>query len=217
MKKDTTNNTKDKDLTPLSKEQRTTLKIGITGGIGSGKSTIAHLYEIMGYPVYYADSRAKELMNNDPIIKENLIATFGKTVYPNHLDRKALANIVFSDKEALNKLNKITHPAVERDFASWCEDQTSPIIFKEAAILFESGTNISVDQTICVTAPKILRIMRVMKRDKCSAEMVEERMANQWSDDKKTALSDYIISTDDYHLVTPQALQILESLKNYQI
>ena len=189
------------------------IRVGITGGIGSGKSTVAHLYEIMGYPVYYADIRAKWLMNNDPIIKTELIATFGKEVYPQHLDRKVLAAIVFSNPDALAKLNSITHPAVKRDMDEWAKRQDSPIIFKEAAILFESGTNRSVDKTICVIAPEITRVMRVMKRDGVTASQVQERIKNQWSDDKKIALSDFVLYADEQQLVISQALEILKHLE----
>ena len=189
------------------------LKVGITGGIGSGKSTIGHFLEMMGYPVYYADIRAKWLMENDPCIKAELISIFGIAVYPDHLDRKALANIVFSNPDALAKLNSITHPAVKRDIEAWSKKQKSPIVFKEAAILFESGTNQSVDQVICVVAPEITRVMRVMKRDKVTAAQVQERINNQWSDEKKMALSDYIINTDDQELVIPQILATLDQIK----
>jgi len=189
------------------------IKVGITGGIGSGKSTVAHLFEMMGYPVYYADSRAKWLMNNDPKVKDDLIAAFGKTVYPDQLDRKALADIVFSDADALAKLNSITHPAVQRDTEAWIKEQHSPYVFKEAAILFESGSHRSVDKVICVTAPEIIRVMRVMKRDKATAAQVQERINNQWSDERKIALSDFIIHADDQQLVIPQALEVLRLLK----
>lgn len=189
------------------------IKVGITGGIGSGKSTVGHLFEMMGYPVYYADIRAKWLMNNDPTIKAELITTFGKSVYPDQLDRKALADIVFSDPDALAKLNNITHPAVRRDLEAWSKAQNSPIVFKEAAILFESGTNRSVDKVICVVAPEITRIMRVMKRDKTTAAQVQERIKNQWSDEKKADLSDFVINADDQQLVIPQALDILKQLQ----
>lgn len=188
------------------------LKVGITGGIGSGKSTIAHLYEMMGYPVYYADDRAKWLMNNSVEIKKQLIATFGIEVYPDELDTKVLANKVFSNPEALGKLNAIVHPAVRQDIEAWNKEQDSPIIFREAAILFESGTNDTVDKVICVCAPKITRVMRVMKRDNCSSAQVEERMENQWTDEQKAALSDYILNTDDTQLVIPKAIEILEKL-----
>lgn len=189
------------------------IKVGITGGIGSGKSTVGHLFEMMGYPVYYADIRAKWLMNNDPTIKAELMTTFGNAVYPDQLDRKALADIVFSNPDALVKLNNITHPAVRRDLDAWSTKQSSPIVFKEAAILFESGTNRSVDKVICVVAPEITRIMRVMKRDKVTAAQVQERIKNQWSDEKKAALSDFIINADDQQLVIPQALDILKQLE----
>ncbi len=186
--------------------------IGITGGIGSGKSTVAHLFEMMGYPVYYADVRSKWLMNNDPDIKAQLIATFGEKVYPGYLDRQALANIVFKDKKALKKLNAISHPAVEKDFLQWRKAQNSPIIFKEAAILFESGSYLSVDKTICITAPEIIRVKRVMQRDGASAKQVQERIANQWPDEKKVALANFVINADDTKLVIPQALSVLEEL-----
>lgn len=188
--------------------------VGITGGIGSGKSTVAHLFEIMGYPIYYADIRSKWLMNNDPKIKEQLIATFGKKVYPGALDRQALAAIVFNDKDALAKLNKISHPAVEQDFRRWCEEQKSPILFKEAAILFESGSYKNVDKTICVVAPETIRVSRVMRRDGVSAKQVQERIKNQWSDEKKIGLADYVIQADEREMVIPQAIAILQRLKN---
>ncbi len=191
---------------------RNTLKVGITGGIGSGKSTVSRLFEIMNYPVYYTDQRAKWLMDNDLNIKKQLINTFGKHVYPNHLDRQALAKIVFSDKTALKKLNNITHPAVEDDFADWVKTQNSRLVFKEAAILFESDTQKSVDKVICVTAPEKSRIKRVMKRDNCTAEQVLERINNQWPENKKIELSDYIITSDDKNLVITQALKVLDKI-----
>lgn len=188
------------------------MTIGITGGIGSGKSTVAHLFEMMGYPVYYADVRSKWLMNNDPNIKAKLIATFGQDVYPGYLDRQALADIVFKDKEALKKLNAISHPAVENDFINWRKAQKSPILFKEAAILFESGSYKSVDKTICITAPEVIRVKRVMQRDGATTMQVQERIANQWPDEKKIALADYVIDAGDRELVIPQALSILSRL-----
>lgn len=203
----------DKFSTSPSEGAREVITVGIAGGIGSGKSTIARLFETMGYPVYYADDRAKWLMNNDATIKAKLIATFGKAVYPDQLDRKILANIVFSDKAALAQLNAITHPAVERDFLNWCQQQKSDILFKEAAILFESGTEHSVDKVICVIAPESIRIKRVMQRDGATAQQVQERIKHQWSDEKKAALSDFVINTEDYELVEPQVLEVLKQLK----
>lgn len=187
--------------------------VGLTGGIGSGKSTIAAFYKQLGYPTYSADTRSKWLMDNDLKVKKQLIATFGETIYPNHLDRKALAEIIFKDKEALAKVNAIAHPAVERDFQQWCEQQDANIVFKEAAILFESGSYKNVDKTICVVAPEIIRVKRVMQRDGVSAKQVQERMANQWNDEKKIALADFTIFTDDYQLVIPQALKVLQQIQ----
>lgn len=190
------------------------LKVGITGGIGSGKSTIAQLFTMWGYPVYSADVRSKWLINNDQQVKEDLINTFGKEIYKEELDRKALAAIVFSDKEALSQLNNITHPAVEQDFNEWCTKQESSIVFKEAAILFESNTHKSVDKVICVTAPEITRVQRVMKRDNASAKEVMSRIANQWPEDEKIKLSDFVIYADEKRLVITQALDIIEQLKS---
>lgn len=190
------------------------LKVGITGGIGSGKSTIAQLFTMWGYPVYSADVRSKWLINNDQQVKEDLINTFGKEIYKEELDRKALAAIVFSDKEALLQLNNITHPAVERDFNEWCPKQESSIVFKEAAILFESNTHKSVDKVICVTAPEITRVQRVMKRDNASAKEVMSRIANQWPEDEKIKLSDFVIHADEKRLVITQALDIIVQLKS---
>lgn len=190
--------------------------IGITGGIGSGKSTVAHLFEAMGYPIYYADLRARWLMDNDPIIKELLIESFGIEVYPDKLNRPALAAIVFNDKASLYQLNNITHPTIEEDFDKWCKIQESPIVFKEAAVMFESGTDLSVHEVICVTAPEKLRIRRVMDRDKVSEQDVKNRIRSQWSDEKKIALSQYVIMADDHHLVVPQAISILHKIQNKQ-
>jgi dephospho-CoA kinase len=189
------------------------MTVGITGGIGSGKSTVVHLYEQMGYPVYDADSRAKWLMNNSTLIKDQLITSFGEKVYPKQLDRKILADVVFLNPEALQQLNSIIHPEVEKDWEKWSHSQNAHIIFKEAAILFESGSNTDLDQVICISAPEITRIMRVMKRDGVTAEQVQERISNQWSDEKKISLADYLIIADETQLVIPQALNILEKLK----
>lgn len=194
-------------------QTRKPITIGITGGIGSGKSTIASFLKLLGFPVYSADMRSKWLMDNDPNIKAQLIASFGEKVYPKQLDRKALADIIFSNTEALAKVNAIAHPAVEKDFSQWKSKQVSDIVFKEAAILFESGTYKSVDKTICVVAPETLRVKRVMKRDGSNAKQVQERINNQWPDEKKIALADYSIFADDYQLVIPQILSILKNIK----
>ena len=199
---------------PSSGELEGAFTVGITGGIGSGKSTIAELFKLLGYPVYSADIRSKWLMDNDPDIKAQLIATFGKEVYPGKLDRAALANIIFNDEEALAKVNAIAHPAVEKDFLQWRSEQNTSIVFKEAAILFESGSYKSVDKTICVVAPEVIRVKRVMQRDGVSAKQVQERIANQWTDEKKMALADYVIYADDNQLAIPQALSILEQIKS---
>src|SRR5690242_3390752 len=134
------------------------LKVGLTGGIGSGKTTVARIFEVLGIPVYYADDATKQLMNNDPGIKESIIKNFGERSYVNNtLDRKWLASIVFNDKEKLALLNSLTHPATIRHAEEWMKKQTTPYIIKEAALLFESGANLSLDKVIGVYAPLPLR------------------------------------------------------------
>lgn len=190
------------------------IKVGITGGIGSGKSTVAHFYELMGYPVYHADRQAKNIANSKAEVKKQLVATFGEHIYNKELNRAALAKIVFSNESALKKLNAIIHPAVERDFENWCKKQKTPLVFKEAAILFESGTDTSVDKIICVTAPKELRIARVMKRDKTNPQEVKARISKQWAEERKAQLSDFILLADDKEPLIPQLIKVLKKLTN---
>lgn len=168
--------------------------IGITGGIGSGKTTVAKMFERYGIPVYYADDEAKKLNDTSLIIRERLIDLFGETIYKSgKLDRALLASKIFSDKNLLQKVNSIIHPEVAKHFEKWVQSQNSPYVLKEAAILFESGSNKNCDKVILVTAPENIRIDRVMKRDKIEKDQVLSRMKNQWDDDKKRKLSDFVI------------------------
>src|SRR5687767_301399 len=145
------------------------LKIGLTGGLGSGKSTVAHIFEVLGIPVYYADAASKRLMNDEEKVKEAVQLAFGKKVYPGGvLDRKYLAEIVFGDEKKLEILNSIVHPATLRDADEWMGRQTTPYIIKEAALIFESGSHQSLDHVIGVKAPLALRLQRAMKRDNIS-------------------------------------------------
>jgi len=181
------------------------LKIGITGGIGSGKTYICRLFEALGIPVYNADEEAKRLMNTDIRIKEKLIAQFGESTYKDGLlDRAFLANMVFSDKDKLELLNGIVHPIVIQEAKDWAERQTTRYSLKEAALLFESGSYKELDYTILVTAPMDIRIQRVIERDGATEQQVQERMNKQLSDEEKLQLADFVIVNDGITPLLPQ-------------
>ena len=187
------------------------IKVGITGGIGSGKSTVAKVFEVLGIPVYYADDAAKRLMNED----ENLIAQikkeFGDEAYVNgKLNRKYLSRLVFKNDEQLALLNSIVHPATLRDSDKWMQQQTTPYAIKEAALIFESGASRQLDYVIGVYAPTPLRMERILKRDNASREEVKARMEKQMNDEQKMELCDYIITNDEQELVVPQVIKIHE-------
>jgi dephospho-CoA kinase len=187
--------------------------IGITGGIGSGKSTIAKVFTSMGYPVYNSDTRAKELINSNEKLINSIKLSFGDDLYNSQgLDRKKMASIVFNNPEKLELLNSIIHPAVGKDFEDWVDSRNTSFVLKEAAILFETGIYKSLDKTILVSALQETRIKRVMKRDNTTQEEVLSRMKNQWSEEKKTKLADYVIDNSGNELVIPQILQIIEQI-----
>ena len=183
--------------------------IGITGGIGSGKTTTCQIFEQLGTPVYYADVRAKQLMAQDPL-KSKIIQAFGERAYVNgQLDRSYLAKEVFHSKERLSVLNGLVHPAVADDFDEWLEEhEKAPYVLKEAAILFESGAYHAVDYTVLVIAPEEVRINRVMERDGTTHDEVMQRMNNQWTQERKAKLADHIINNDGNHLLIPQVLEL---------
>lgn len=185
------------------------LKVGLTGGIGSGKSVVAKVFESLGIPVYYADDAAKQLMNTDATLKAAIIKNFGKECYKNgQLDRKYLASIVFNNKEKLQLLNSLTHPATIADANKWMQRQKAPYIIKEAALLFESGANKGLDHVIGVSSPLSLRLKRVMQRDGLSKEEVMQRMNKQMDEDKKLKLCDFIIVNNEEELLLPQVLEL---------
>jgi len=190
------------------------LKIGITGGIGSGKSTVAKIFELLGIPVYYADAAAKDIMNRDPELKAQVQQHFGADVYDSNgqLDRKRLGNIVFNDQEKLQLLNSLVHPATIRDSEQWAGRQKSPYVLKEAALLFESESFHYLDKVIGVSAPQPLRILRVMQRDKVSRNEVFARMHKQMDETIKMRLCDYVIYNDEQQMVIPQVLKLHEEL-----
>lgn len=185
---------------------KTPLKIGITGGIGSGKSTVSQLFEKLKVPVYYSDDRAKWLMNNDRKIINKVNELFSPMAYINgELNRPHISAMAFSDKSLITKLNRIVHPAVFADFDKWVKAQKTPYILKEAALLFESGSYLTLDAMIVVDAPLETRIERVMKRDAVSREAVLKRIANQLPDEVRNNAADFMISNNGDPLL-PQVL-----------
>ncbi len=170
------------------------ITIGLTGGIGSGKTTIANYFIEFGVPVYFADDEAKRLMNSSIKIKKKLTAEFGKETYKDgELNRTFLASIVFNDKNKLENINKIIHPEIAKHFLKWIKTQKSNYVIQENAILFENGTASKFDYIITVTAPIDIKINRVLKRDSTSKKAILSRMSNQWNDNKKVELSDFVI------------------------
>jgi dephospho-CoA kinase len=187
--------------------------IGITGGIGSGKSVVAHLLSAMGYPVYDSDEEAKKLMNYDLILREQLIALFGNDLYHHGvLNKKYLADIVFAHPAQLQTLNDCVHPAVKNHLRNWANQQNVPIVFLESAILFESGFESETNKIILVTAPLEKRMKRVMLRDNCTREQVQQRIARQWTDEAKAGKADYIVVNDDFHSLIEQIEAIINTL-----
>jgi dephospho-CoA kinase len=190
------------------------LTIGLTGGIGSGKSLVAKIFENLGIPVFQADAESAKILAEDEEVKRQLTDWFGKAVYiDGKPDRAAIARIVFPNPEMLVKLNGVIHPKVMEGFLSWRMGQKGvPYVVHEAAILFESGFYRSMDATILVSAPEVIRISRVVARDKTTAESVRLRMNNQWSDEQKAALADYIINNDGISPLIPAILEIHKKL-----
>ncbi|MDP4263850.1 MAG: dephospho-CoA kinase [Bacteroidota bacterium] len=185
------------------------LKVGLTGGIGSGKSTVARIFEVLGIPVYYADEAAKQIMNSDKRLKAALIKNFGEQTYQSgQLNRAWLASIVFADNQKLELLNSLTHPATIRDANKWIQQQTSPYIIKEAALLFESGANKYLDYIVGVSAPEDLRIQRAMQRDHVKKEEILQRMSRQMDEEAKMKLCNSILINDEQQLLVPQVLKL---------
>jgi len=189
------------------------IKVGITGGIGSGKTTVAKIFEVLGIPVYYADGAAKLLMNEDVELKKKLQQEFGQDIYTNGiLERATLAGMVFNNPEKLKKLNNIVHPATIADAYKWMRLQSSPYAIKEAALVFESGAQKDLDYVIGVYAPTAMRIRRVMARDKITKEAVEARMNKQINETVKMRLCDFVITNDEQQLLILQVLAVHDKL-----
>lgn len=187
--------------------------VGLTGGIGSGKTTVAKMFQKLGVPIYIADDEAKKLMNESKVLKHELIQLFGENAYLNEgLNRPFIADIIFNDKSYLQKMNAIVHPRVAEHFNNWVSEQNSPYVIKEVAILFENGGYKLCDFVISVTAPKQLKIERVLKRDETSVEKIENIMRNQWSDEEKIKLSNFVVFNTVLEETHTQVLKIHEEI-----
>ena len=187
------------------------IRLGLTGGIGSGKSTVARIFEVLGIPVYYADAASRRLMNEDQQLVNDITRHFGEKSYiDGKLNRAYIASIVFNDPEKLTLLNAISHPATIADANNWIKQQTAPYIIKEAALIFESGSAEHLDAVIGVYAPAPLRIRRTMDRDHVTQEEVKKRMERQIDEELKMKLCDYVIVNDEQQLVVPQVMALHE-------
>jgi len=195
---------------PIEKKQ---IKVGITGAIGAGKTFVSSIFEKLGFPVFNSDIEAKKCMQSDKYLIEQIKLVFGDKVYANNiLQKNILSEIIFNDNEKLKSLNHIIHPVVSKNFINWCRLQDSDIIIKEAAILFESGSNDILDKIICVSAEEEIRIRRVMSRDKCDKDHVLSIMSKQMTQKQKEKLSDFIITNDDKKLLLPQIVDVIKKI-----
>ncbi len=190
-----------------------TLRIGITGGIGSGKTTVAHIFEVLGIPVYYADAAAKKLMNEDAALKMKLFEQFGEQVYKNNtLDRHWLAAEIFNNPQKLTLLNSLVHPVTIADAVAWMKQQTTPYSVKEAALIFESGSEKHLDYVIGVSSPQALRIQRVMHRENTTEELVMARLSRQMNEEEKMQRCDFVLINNEEELLLPQVMALHEKL-----
>lgn len=187
------------------------ISVGITGGIGSGKSMVSHILNTMGYPIYNADLEARLIVDTKPEVIEQIKFLFGSDIYiGGKLDRARVSSFVFSDKDLLQNLNSIVHPAVAQHFSVWKQNNASAkLTFKEAAIIFESGAYKQVDGVVAVVAPRELRVARVCQRDGVTPEQVMQRMANQLSDEELVAKSNFVLVNDGIRLLLPQVTELI--------
>jgi dephospho-CoA kinase len=194
------------------------LIVGVTGGIGSGKSTVCAILKMLKAPVFEADKVAKQLLDSHRKVKEGLIHQFGENIYTENgtVDRKKLAKIIFNDKLQLKKMNELVHPVVREEFEKWVkENNKQPYLIHEAAILFESGFYKMMDYNILVSAPREQRIKWVMERDGVSRQQVEERMKNQLPEEEKQKLASVVLMNDNHHLLIPKIIEIDKNIREY--
>ncbi len=193
------------------------IRIGITGGIGSGKTYICQRLKQRGIPVYHCDDEAKRLMRESPVIREQLCQLIGNDAYiGQRLNKPAIAQFLFANSDHAAQVNSIVHPVVRQDFAEWVQKQSTHIVVQESAILFEAGFQDIVDITVFVDAPKNIRLQRAMKRDQATSEQIEARMAQQMDEDEKRICADYTILNDGTTDIDRQLDQLLKSIENEQ-
>lgn len=200
----------------MKTEKKTGFKLGITGGIGSGKTSVCRVFDVLGIPVFSADKTASEIMESESSIREKLNSIAGKELYlSGHLDRMLLASIIFNNISLLDMVNALVHPVVFDHFRQWVERQTAPYVIMEAAILFESGASKYVDRVATVVAPVEQRVERVIKRNKLTREQVLERMRNQMDDESRMKISDYVISNAENDMIIPAILKINDDILTF--
>lgn len=195
-------------------------KVGVTGGIGSGKSVVCRIFELLGVPVYDADARAKYLMTGDAELKKNIKKAFGEEAYLHNgeLNRSFLAENVFSNPDKLQQLNHLVHPAVGRDFQQWSNNQTAKYVVKEAALLVETGSYKTLDKLIVVTAPEKVRISRVLMRDEHrDLQQIRSIIQNQYPESEKAKCANYLVNNDESHLIFPQIFKIHTEITDLSI
>ncbi len=192
------------------------MKLGITGGIGSGKTSVCRVFSVLGIPVFSADPEARRIMNNHPDIIEGINRIAGKNMYAEgRLNSNELASLIFNNEELLGKVNGLVHPLVFRYFLEWTDNQNSPYVIMEAAILFESGAASLVDRVAVVVAPVEERILRVTMRNNLTREQVMERIKNQMDDETRIKMADYIINNSEDEMIIPAVLRIHDDILNH--
>jgi dephospho-CoA kinase len=192
---------------------RTGFRLGVTGGIGSGKTSVCRVFDVLGIPVYYTDREARDIMENDQTIRMQINSLIGRDMYRNgFLDRMTMADIIFNDRDMLMKVNSIVHPAVFERFIEWEESQDAPYVIMEAAILFESGASKMMNRIATVVTPEEERISRVIARNRLTRQQVMERMKNQLDDEERIRLSDYVIFNSENNMILPAILKIHEDI-----
>jgi len=191
------------------------IKVGLTGGIGSGKTTVAKIFKQLGVPIYLSDDRAKDLMLNNQFLRESLISLFGDKVIVNgFLNRSYISSKVFDNPNELIKLNGLVHPFVQRDFDVWSASQSCNYVIKEAAIIFETGGDKLLDKILLVESPKYLKVSRIILRDIITEVEIHKRMSMQWSDSQKRKNADYIIKNDEKYSLVCQVLKLHDTFSN---